>query len=330
MTEEKSISISKKYFPRISTIDLEKIQEMRYGENPHQKGAFYRTVTQTNEPCIVNALKLQGKELSYNNIVDANHAIESIKDFEEQTCIIVKHATPCGIASSKNILKAWEDAYETDIYSPFGGIVVFNRKITKRLAQKLSNYFLEVIIAPCFSNRALDIFSKKKKLRLLQLEGLGKEIKRSKLEYRSVEGGFLVQEKDIKKIESSNWKSVTKITPTKKEISSMLFAVKCIKNVKSNSVLFVKGTHTITIGGGQTARVDAAQIAIQKAKEKIKGSIMASDAFFPFRDTVDLAAKSGVKAIIQPGGSIRDQEVIEAANEYDIAMVFSGRRYFKH
>lgn len=316
--------------PYAHTITMRKIQDMRYGENPHQKGAFYRSLPIVSEPCISNAVKLQGKELSFNNILDADCAIECIKEFTNHTCVIIKHATPCGIASSDNMLQAWNDAYATDIYSPFGGIVSFNREIGKDVAMELSNYFLEVIIAPSFDKEALSIFDKKKNLRLLECKGLDKKIERSGTTFRSVVGGFLVQERDVLLSNKKTWKSVTKKKPSKKELESMEFAIKCVKHVKSNSVLFVKDTHTVAIGGGQTSRVDAAWIATHKGKENIKGSIMASDAFFPFRDAVDVAAKAGVKVIIQPGGSIRDNEVIEAADEKGISMVFSGQRYFRH
>ena len=316
--------------PQNYTISMRKIQEMRYGENPHQKGAFYKGLPSNGEPCISNAKQLQGKELSFNNILDANCAIECIKEFREASCVIIKHATPCGIASTSLLLQSWIDAYATDIYSPFGGIVAFNRKLPKDVAQELSKYFLEVIIAPGFSEDAQAILSEKKNLRLLELKGLEKEPKRKGLDVRSVVGGFLVQERDIWFADQKTWKIVTKTKPTKEDLIAMDFAVKCVKHVKSNSVVFVKGTRTVGIGGGQTSRVDATWIGTHKGKDQIKGSIMASDAFFPFRDAVDVAVKAGVKAIIQSGGSIHDEEVIEAANEHGISMVFSGQRYFRH
>lgn len=316
--------------PNENSITFSKIQDMRYGENPHQMGAFYKTLPEVIEPCVVNANKLQGKELSYNNILDSDCAIECIKEFSDPTCVIVKHATPCGVASAGNLLQAWKNAYATDTYSPYGGIVAFNREISKELAEELSKLFLEVIIAPDFSKEALDLFSKKKNLRLLKIKGLDNKTDRKGLVYRSVVGGILSQERDVKLTTKKQWKIVTKKRPTEDELLSMEFAVKCVKHIKSNSVVFVKDTHTVGIGGGQTSRVDAVWIAINKGKENIKGSIMASDAFFPFRDGVDVAAKAGVKAIIQPGGSIRDEEVIKAADEHGISMVFSGQRYFKH
>jgi len=316
--------------PKNNSIALRKIQDMRYGENPHLAGGFYKSLPETNEPCITNAVKLQGKELSYNNILDTDCAIECIKEFLDPTCVIIKHATPCGIASAKNLLKAWKDAYATDTYSPFGGIISFNKEVGKDIAEEISKLFLEVIIAPSFTKEALQLFSKKKNLRLLALEGLNKKIERKGMIFRSVVGGFLSQERDVKLTPKKDWKIVTKKKPTDKQIASMEFAVKCVKHVKSNSVLFVKDTQTVGIGGGQTARVDATWIATNKGKENIKGSTMASDAFFPFRDGIDLAAEAGVTAIIQPGGSIRDKEVIKAADEHGIAMIFSGQRYFRH
>ncbi len=316
--------------PKNNSIALRKIQDMRYGENPHLAGGFYKSLPEINEPCITNAVKIQGKELSYNNILDTDCAIECIKEFTDPTCVIIKHATPCGIASENNLLQAWKNAYATDTYSPFGGIISFNKEVGKNIAEELSKLFLEVIIAPSFSKEALEIFNKKKNLRLLALEGLGKKIERKGMIFRSVVGGFLSQERDVKLTPKKDWEIVTKKKPTEKELMSMEFAVKCVKHVKSNSVVFVKDTKTVGIGSGQTARVDATWIATHKGKENIKGSTMASDAFFPFRDGIDVAAEAGVTAIIQPGGSIRDEEVIKAADEHGIAMVFSAQRYFRH
>ncbi len=316
--------------PDENTITMRKMQDMRYGENPHQKAAFYKILPPVSEPCLTNVVQLQGKELSYNNILDSDCAIECIKEFKDPSCVIIKHATPCGIASATTLLKAWKEAYATDTYSPFGGIVSFNKRVDAVIAEELSKLFLEVIIAPDFSKDATSIFNKKKNLRILKLKDLDKTNQRSGLVYRTVVGGVLVQERDTYLTSQKEWKIVTKKKPSKEELKSMEFAVKCVKHVKSNSVVFVKNTRTVAIGGGQTARVDAVWIATNKGKENIKGSIMASDAFFPFRDAVDVAAKSGVKAIIQPGGSIRDKEVIEASDEHGISMVFSGQRYFRH
>jgi len=317
-----------KNFPDFISLPYKKKQELRYGENPHQRASLY--VKDTSHACISNAKKLHGKELSYNNILDSNHAIECVKEFEEPTAVIIKHATPSGIASADTIEKAWKDAFETDIYSPFGGIVAFNREVSEKLAEELSKIFLEVVIAPSFDEDAIKILEKKKNIRLLELKGIDKEKRKEMIEARSIAGGLLLQESDIKKIDSSNWKIVTEKKPSKEDIKSMIFAVKCVKHVKSNAVVFVKGTKTVAIGGGQTSRVDAVWIAVHKGGERIKGSIMASDAFFPFRDAVDVAADAGVYAIIQPGGSIRDAEIIKAANEHGLIMVFTGQRYFLH
>lgn len=316
--------------PENNTIAIRKKQDMRYGENPHLKGGFYLTLPKINEPCITTASQLQGKALSYNNILDSDEAIETIKEFTEPTCVIIKHATPCGIASAKTLLQAWNDAFSTDTYSPFGGIVAFNKKVGKDLAEEISKLFLEVIIAPDYTKEAEIIFSKKKNLRLLSLPGIQHPVTRKGMVFRSVVGGFLSQQRDVIMTPRDQWNIVTKQKPTKDQLLSMEFAVKCVKHVKSNSVVFVKGTRTVGIGGGQTARVDATWIATHKGKEHITHSILASDAFFPFRDAVDLAAEAGVDAIIQPGGSIRDDEVIAAANEHNITMVFTNQRYFKH
>lgn len=317
-------------FPRNLTLSFELIQKTRYGENPHQEGAVYKAIPVKNGATIINSKKLQGKELSYNNILDADCAIDCLTEFNEPSAVIVKHATPCGIASAQTVLEAWKDAYETDTYSPFGGVVAFNREVDLELASMLSKFFLEVIVAPSFGKDALEMLSKKKNLRLLELPNLSTINQQSEVMYRSVGGGLLVQDKDTCEILPDTWKVVTRKKPTKEDLKSMVFAVKCVRHVRSNAVVFVKGTKTVAIGGGQTARVDASWIATHKGGEKIKDSIMASDAFFPFRDAVDVAAKAGVRAIVQPGGSIRDQEVIDAANEHDIIMVFTGQRYFRH
>jgi phosphoribosylaminoimidazolecarboxamide formyltransferase/IMP cyclohydrolase len=316
--------------PENTTITLRKKQDMRYGENPHLNGCFYQTLPIVKEPCITNAKQLQGKELSYNNILDSDGAIEALKEFSGPSCVIVKHATPCGIATDSTLLKAWKYAYATDTYSPFGGIVAFNRKVEKIVAEQLNKIFLEVIIAPEYSQDTIKLLGQKKNLRILQLPGLTKPVNRKGIIFRSVVGGFLSQERDVIMTPMHQWKIVTKNRPTKEQLQSMDFAVRCVKHVRSNSVVFVKDTHTVGIGGGQTARVDATWIAVHKGKDNVLGSIMASDAFFPFRDAVDMAAEAGVCAIIQPGGSIRDEEVIRAANEHSLVMVFTGQRYFRH
>lgn len=316
-------------FPDLLCLPYLKKQHLRYGENPHQRGAFY-VEEGIDEACVANAVKIQGKELSYNNILDINYAIECIKEFDEPTAVIIKHATPSGIACGKTIEEAWRDAFETDVYSPFGGIVAVNRAVNEKLAEEMSKIFLEVIVAPCFDKEALKIFGRKKNLRLLEVRGIDREKRKNSIEIRSVEGGLLMQDKDVKEINPEEWKVVTIKKPSEEDIESMVFAMKCVRHVKSNSVVFVKGKKTVAIGGGQTSRVDATWIAVHKGKERIRDSIMASDAFFPFRDAVDVACEAGVKAIVQPGGSIRDEEVIKAADEHGIIMVFTGQRSFLH
>jgi phosphoribosylaminoimidazolecarboxamide formyltransferase/IMP cyclohydrolase len=318
-------------FPQCLIMPYKKVEDLRYGENPHQRAAVYKRYKgDSNQPSILDAVQLQGKKISYNNILDSDVAIKTENEFDEPTAVIIKHATPSGIATAPNITQAWEDAYATDIYSPFGGIVALNREIPKKLADAMAKIFWEVIIAPSFSKGAQEIFAQKKNLRLMKLENLYGKDSKTGIDVRSINGGLLVQEKDESVITSQGWRVVTENTPNKQDLQSMVFAVKCVKHVKSNALVFVKGTRTVAIGGGQTSRVDASWIAVHKGKKNISGSIMASDAFFPFRDAVDIAAEAGVTAIVQPGGSIRDDEVIKAANEQGIAMVFSGERHFYH
>ena len=316
-------------FSDVLCLPFLKKQTLRYGENPHQRGAFY-VEEGVSHPCIASAFKMQGKELSYNNILDAHHAMECVMEFDEPAAVIVKHATPSGIACGDTVEAAWKDAFATDVYSPFGGVVAVNRKVSEELAREMATIFLEVVIAPSFSREALAIFKKKKNLRLLKIKGLGQKRREAGVEFRSVGGGLLMQERDVKEITPDEWRVVTKKRPSKGDIQAMEFAIKCVRHVKSNSVVFVKGKKTVAIGGGQTSRVDATWIAVHKGGERIRHSIMASDAFFPFRDAVDVAAKAGVKAIVQPGGSIRDEEVIQAADEHGIVMVFTGQRCFLH
>lgn len=317
-------------FPTYLNLSFEKIQELRYGENPHQKAAFYKgfEIGET-EQSIASANKLWGKELSYNNILDADAALELIKEFSEPTCAIIKHTNPTGVATADKLADAYGIAYETDKVSPFGGIVVFNREVDKEAAEELSKLFLEVVIAPEFSEQALAILKAKKDIRILELP-MPELRERKGTALRSVTGGLLVQDKDVKELGTEKLKVVTKRAPTEEELKALLFAFKVVRHCKSNALVFAKGQRTVGIGLGQTSRVDSAHIAVKKGSENIKGSVMASDAFFPFRDAVDTAGKAGVTAIIQPGGSVRDKEVIAAADEYNIAMVFSGMRVFRH
>lgn len=306
---------------------------LRYGENSHQRAAYYEKAGPRNveEPSIVKGKQLWGKQLSYNNILDADIALESVKEFPEHAaCVIIKHATPCGIAIADGPAQAFRDALACDPYSPFGGVVAVNRPIDLETAEALSGLFLEIVIAPGYDEDALARLSRKKNLRILQVPGLDGPYNRSGSQIRSITGGLLVQDRDLKPYDVAQWHVVTKTAPTEGQMESLLFAARCVKAIRSNAVVFVQGTRTVGIGGGQTARVDSTFIATHKGDKNIQGSVMASDAFFPFRDAVDVAAEHGVAAIVQPGGSIRDEEVIEAADEHGIAMVFSGQRSFRH
>ncbi len=276
---------------------------------------------------------MQGKELSFNNILDLNSAIELAKDFHEIACVIIKHNNPCGVAiSHTNLTEAYLKAYSCDKTSAFGGVVGFNRKVDGRTAQEMAKIFLEAIIAPGFDNEALEILKGKNNLRLLEIEPIPAHVLPPKAyDFKRVTGGLLIQTWD--KASVTDLKTVTKREPTEKELEELLFAWKVCKHVKSNAIIFANCGQTIGIGAGQMSRIDSTRIGIMKAKDAgfdVKGSVMASDAFFPFRDNVDKACEAGITAIIQPGGSIRDEEVIKAADEHDIAMVFTGIRHFRH
>jgi len=314
-------------FPRIYNFTFKKIQDLRYGENPHQKAAFYKSYW-INETCVSTAKQLQGKELSYNNILDANDAFELVKDFKEPTAAVIKHTNPSGAATSPKIDEAYKKAYETDTTSAFGSVVALNRPCNAEIAKMMKPLFVEVVICPKFEKNALKILKEKKNLRLLETGPIERNYKSHDM--RRVVGGLLVQTRQYPDLSQKNLKLVTKRKPTREEIKDMMFAWKVNKHVKSNSIVLAKGNVTVGIGAGQMSRVDAAKLAVMKSEGKSNGSVMSSDAFFPFRDGVDEAAKAGITAIIQPGGSIRDKEVIEAANEYNIAMVFTGIRLFRH
>ena len=316
-------------FPQFLSLSYRKLQDLRYGENSHQRAAFYRGKP-THEPCVVNSKQIHGKELSFNNIVDADTAIEAVKEHERPACVIIKHATPSGIACGDTPLEAYQAAYACDTYSPFGGVIAFNRAVDAPTAEELSKLFLELVCAPSFTPEAVAVLTQKKNLRLLEVPGLDRRQQFGGLQVKSVVGGLVIQDRDIKEPDVSTWKVVSKVQPTKEQWRDMLFAFKAVRHVRSNSVVFASGERTVAIGGGQTARVDATRIAVWKGGDKIRGSVMASDAFFPFRDGVDEAAAAGVAAIVHPGGSIRDDEVIKAADEHGIAMVFTGQRCFRH
>ena len=314
-------------YPEKFTITFDKVQELRYGENPHQSAAFYKGMNP--QYSLANAKQLHGKELSYNNIQDGNAAIEILKDFEGQPAVVgLKHMNPCGVGIGKTIEEAWDKAYEADPVSIFGGIVAFNEPIHASVAEKLSKIFLEIIIAPAFDEDAFEILSKKKNIRLMQLD-TSLEVN-AKYKVTNVNDGLLVQDIDDHKITAEDLRCVTNRKPTEEELEQLLFAWKVVKHVKSNAIVLVKDNMTIGVGAGQMNRVGAAKIAIEQAGEKAKGSIMSSDAFFPMPDTVEEAVKAGVTAIIQPGGSIKDQLSIDVCNEHGIAMVYTGVRRFKH
>ena len=314
-------------YPEKFTITFDKVQELRYGENPHQSAAFYKGMNP--QYSLANAKQLHGKELSYNNIQDGNAAIEILKDFEGQPAVVgLKHMNPCGVGIGKTIEEAWDKAYEADPVSIFGGIVAFNEPIHASVAEKLSKIFLEIIIAPAFDEDAFEILSKKKNIRLMQLD-TSLEVN-AKYKVTNVNDGLLVQDIDDHKITAEDLRCVTNRKPTEEELEQLLFAWKVVKHVKSNAIVLVKDNMTIGVGAGQMNRVGAAKIAIEQAGEKAKGLIMSSDAFFPMPDTVEEAVKAGVTAIIQPGGSIKDQLSIDVCNEHGIAMVYTGVRHFKH
>ncbi|MEG6520951.1 bifunctional phosphoribosylaminoimidazolecarboxamide formyltransferase/IMP cyclohydrolase [Desulfotomaculum sp. 1211_IL3151] len=305
-----------------------KAQELRYGENPHQRAAFYRDPA-ISGPCIANARQLHGKELSYNNILDANSALELVREFSEPSAVIIKHNNPCGTATAESLVAAYQRALEADPVSAFGGIVAVNGILDGATAAEMSRIFLEAIIAPDFTGEALEILTKKANLRLLTTGELIEQTK-DVLEVRKVNGGLLVQEADRLVLNMDELKVVTERQPSAEELKDLLFAMTVVKHVKSNAIVLGKAGQIIGVGAGQMNRVGSARIAFEQAGDKAQGAVLASDAFFPFRDTVDEAAKAGIKAIIQPGGSIRDEESIQACNEHGIAMVFTGMRHFKH
>jgi phosphoribosylaminoimidazolecarboxamide formyltransferase/IMP cyclohydrolase len=327
----------KKDFPDTLTVQVEKVQDLRYGENPHQQAAFYREIRRQpedkKEPCIANAKQLHGKELSFNNILDLNSAIELAKEFHEPSCVIIKHNNPCGVAMSKaGLIDAYQKAMSCDRVSAFGGIIAVNRTMDAKTAKEMGQLFLEAIAAPGFDEDALKILKDKKNLRLLETSEFTAHMPEFKgYDLKKVNGGLLVQTADIEC--AQDLKTATKRGPSDAELEDLLFAWNVCKHVKSNAIIFAKDTRTVGIGAGQMSRIDSTRIGIMKAKDaglEVKGCVMASDAFFPFRDNVDRAAEAGVTAIIQPGGSIRDEEVILAADEHKIAMVFTGIRHFRH
>tara|TARA_B100000700_G_scaffold331676_1_gene466914 strand:- start:2639 stop:4207 length:1569 start_codon:yes stop_codon:yes gene_type:complete len=322
---------SKNKMPDTLTLHYQKSYDLRYGENPHQDGSFF-VQDNISEACVANSVQLQGKELSLNNIYDADSCFETVKEFNSNACVIVKHNNPCGVAEHENTLQAYIDARDCDPVSAFGGIVAFNNTVDKEVAKEITNTFIEVLIAPDYSEDALEILKSKKNLRVLKSPPIKQDAKKS-MDIKKVVGGVLYQDADNTSEEDFvDYKVATKRAPSEDEIKTLLLAWKVCKNVKSNAIVFARENKTVGIGAGQMNRVNSVQLATIKAKDYYgtKDSVMASDAFFPFRDGIDEAAKAGITAIVQPGGSIRDDEVIEAANENDIAMIFVGVRHFKH
>ena len=313
--------------PQIFSLSFNKSYDLRYGENPHQKAAAYKNPIRNGQN-ILDATIHQGKQLSYNNLMDSDAALSCLREFSEPTCIVVKHGNPCGVASGDDIANVYTKTFDVDSKSAFGGIIALNRTCNKAIAEMINKVFIEIVIAPKYESLALEILSKKKNLRILEIGDINP--KTPKIEYRYISGGLLVQESDVNTITENQLKTVTKKRPSTSELVDMLFAWKVLKYVKSNAIITVKDKITLGIGAGQVSRVDAVEIALKKSGDKLAGSILASDAFFPFRDSIDLIADTGVKNIIQPGGSIRDQEVIQACNEHGITMVFTGIRCFKH
>ena len=321
-------------FPRTFNTQFHKAQEMRYGENPHQQAAFY--VEADPAPgSIATARQLQGKELSYNNVADTDAALECVRNFDAPACVIVKHANPCGVAVGDDIGRAYDLAFATDPESAFGGIIAFNRELDAATAEAIvERQFVEVIIAPAVSDAATAIVAGKKNVRLLacgEWPPAGSE--QGALDYKRVNGGLLVQERDLGMVGIGELRVVSKVQPSEQQLQDLLFAWKVAKFVKSNAIVYAYQGQTVGIGAGQMSRVNSARIAAIKAEHAglaVKGSVMASDAFFPFRDGIDNAGKAGIAAVIQPGGSIRDEEVIAAADEHGMAMVFTGMRHFRH
>ena len=319
-------------FPRTYSTQFRKAQAMRYGENPHQGAAFY-VEPKPAEACIATARQLQGKELSYNNVADTDAALECVKGFDAPACVIVKHANPCGVAIGASILEAYDRAYKTDPTSAFGGIIAFNRPLDGATAKAIvDRQFVEVIIAPEVTPEALAATASKQNVRVLACGHWGAE-RAPGWDYKRVTGGLLVQDRDLGRVTRSELKVVTKRQPTDQEMIDLLFAWQVVKFVKSNAIVYGKDGMILGVGAGQMSRVFSANIAIMKAREEkldLKGAAMASDAFFPFRDGIDLAAEQGITAVIEPGGSMRDNEVIAAADEHGMAMVFTGMRHFRH
>jgi phosphoribosylaminoimidazolecarboxamide formyltransferase/IMP cyclohydrolase len=313
-------------FPDRKIVQLEKISSMRYGENPHQSAAFYR-LAGAKEPGLPGAVQLHGKELSFNNIVDMSAAYELVCEFAEQAVVIVKHTNPCGVARNESLLKAYINAREVDPVSAFGGVIAINRLLDKASAEEIGKLFTEVIISPGYEPGALESLKGKKNVRIMQAPLLKPS---TDVDYKFVRGGALLQDADAVTYDESKLKVASKRQPTQAEWKALKFAWTVAKHVKSNAIVYADEDCVIGVGAGQMSRVDSSKIAVSKARHPVRGAVMASDAFFPFRDGIDEAGKAGITAVIQPGGSVRDDEVVSAADEYGMAMVFTGIRHFRH
>ena len=311
------------------TLTFEKVQDMRYGENPHQSAAFFKEIGHF-EGTIAAAEQLHGKELSYNNINDANGALDLVKEFDVPCVVAVKHANPCGVGLGKDIFEAYVKAHDADPVSIYGGIIACNREVDEKTAAEINKIFIEIVIAPSFSKEALDILTRKKNIRLLNLPQISLKNTSAMRDMKKVAGGILVQELDATIYDKEKLTCVTKVKPTKQQMKELEFAFKIVKHTKSNGIVLVKDDASVGIGPGQTNRITAFELAINYAGDRADGAVMGSDAFLPFGDCVDAAYKAGIKAIIQPGGSINDEDSIKKCDEYGIAMVFTGVRHFKH
>ena len=315
-------------FPYRMSLSFEKVQDLRYGENPHQRAAFYSDLGSTLFS-VAAARKMQGKELSFNNILDLDAAWRLVTEIDDPACVIVKHTNPCGTGTGKDPLEAYERAWACDPTSAFGGIIAFNEKLSAAAAKKVTGQFVEAVIAPGFEKAALDVLGKKTNLRVMSMDTTAIH-KVSGFDLRRVMGGLLAQQWDLHRLERDRCEVVTKRAPSEEEWKALLFAWTVVKHVKSNAIVYANAVQTLGVGAGQMSRVDSARLAAQKAVLSLKGSVVASDAFFPFRDGIDEIARTGATAVVQPGGSVRDEETIAAADEHGLAMVFTGVRHFRH
>ncbi len=315
-------------YPEVVTMTYEKLQDLRYGENPHQTGAYYKEMLPAKGG-LVNAVQLHGKELSFCNLNDANGAVQAVKEFKKPAAVASKHSTPCGVGVGEDIYEAYIKAFNADPVSIFGGIVALNRTVDVKTAEEINKIFIDIVIAPSYSQEALEILKRKKNIRIMQLPDI-EHIEQGNLDIKKVNGGILLQEEDQKDFDMQDIKYVTEQKPSEEDMKDLMFAWKVVKHVKSNAIVIAKDNTTLGIGGGQVNRIWPTEMSIERAGEKAKGAVLASDAYFPFNDVVQVAAKAGIRAIIQPGGSLRDQDSIDECNKNGIAMIFTGMRHFRH